>query len=959
MKNHSNKLRCISTGGQWSVGIVLAVAFMIAGAPQDVRSESWGQLLYPGTIKCMEAAGQYVWIGGDNGALRFDTRTNYTLSFDEQITARGESIALAGKIVKDIAMDARGRVWFACWHKITVGGGAGVSVFDGVGWHTFTKEDGLAGNDVLCIAVDSSGRVWVGTTEGLSLYEAGQWTTYTTADGLMRNDPVELYVDHLGRVWCGFWRGANVYFRDQWWNWERESVDYVYGIVQDRENRVYCATKGGFAVYDSEQWSRVMNKGDLRKRLMSSVAADNDGNIWCAWGGLDKGASVFDGENWARVTKDNTEGGLASDRTISIAKDDIGRLWFGARDGEVSVLIPDGAPGITLEDAKSSSLRFLLNERAYAYGSQRIRFPQQSILTHIADTGRRFGLGDSLPFLRMPVMPPVRGSYSIDWRGRNANAKKRFPISGLRWEEPAKEPFQPDGILLAQAQGAPPAAPAAPATQIQINNPAGLMTATEEAPFEVKGVKLDVQGMIGPVEEIDKVEVNGFEVTLQPGMKMGEQFIYSFAGSVMVPGISKVKFELFKGEKSIFAKEFPVNVPAKEPEKTPPDFHFIDPNVSQDKVVAARGGVGKISIQLSVQQTGVVRGIAVDDSGIKEVKVNGQAAFMTDPLPSQLRDYGISSPDGAKLFEHSFSLKTGPNTVTIEAVDIFDNMSPLSLDLFVQELLSDATFYQDNWAFIVGVDKYTQWPPLGNAVNDAKGMRDLLVSKFKFSDDHVLEIYDEEATKDRILEEFRKVSQAGKESRVVLFYAGHGQTLSSRKGDQGFLVPVDGAFVPLAEQPSLDQVHTWISMRELSDELGFFNAKHVLLIVDACYSGLLAAKRGANLQMIQQDQVTAHLTELAEELAVEVITAGAKNEQVQDGGYKGHSVFTGFLIKGLETGEADLDKDGVITTMELGSYVWQNVRQVTSSKQNPQYCKLPGYEEEEGTVLFTVPQGGV
>nr|HPO07677.1 caspase family protein [bacterium] len=798
----------------------------------------------------------------------------------------------------------------------------------------FSKEDGLAGNDTLCIETDTMGRVWVGTTEGLSVYSDGTWTTYTQADGLMRNDPVELYVDHLGRVWCGFWRGVNVYYRDQWWTWERDSVDYVYGIQQDLANKTYCSTKGGFAVYDGEKWSRILNSGDLRKRLMSSVVSDRDGNIWCAWGGLDKGVSIFNGTDWANVTSTNTKGGLASDRTVDICRDDLGRMWFGARDGEVSILIPDGAPGIRREDVRSSFLYHFQDSRAYAS----LPITPHSSLRQLASR-----VAQSLTLLQFPCSLQV---------------VKKDPIPGLLWEPPLRETIT-DGVLLAQAGGSTPAG-SAPTTQIQIAVPAGLMTATKEAPFTIQGVQLDLQGMIGSTEKIDKVEVNGFQVTLQPGMSMGNQNFYNFTGSVMVPGITVVRFDLFQGEKSVFTMEYPVNVPAKEFEKEPPTFQFIDPNVPEDKVVAARSGqIGKIEIQLSVQQTGMVRGIAIDDTGVKEVKVNGDQAFIQDPAPSVLRQFNIKSPEGCKYFEQSFSLKTGPNTVTIEAVDVFNNIAPLALDLFVQELLSDATFYESSWALIIGIDKYRNWTPLTNAVRDATGMRELLETTYKFPKEQIIEVCDDAATREGIMAGLNKISQAAEGSRVVIFYAGHGQTLSSRKGDQGFLVPVDGAFVPVSEHPTLEQIGTWISMEDLSRQLGFFNAKHVLLVVDACYSGLLAAKRGAQLEMIQQDKVTAHFLELAEEPAIEVITAGEKNEQVQDGGYKGHSVFTGFLIRGLETGEADLTKDGVITTEELGTYAWQNVQQATNNQQHPRYCKLPGYEEEKGTVLFTVPGGGV
>jgi hypothetical protein len=651
---------------------------------------------------------------------------------------------------------------------------------------------------------------------------------------------------------------------------------------------------------------------------------------------------------------------------MAIAKDSLGRLWFGGQEGQVSVMIPDGAPGIGPDDRKSSSLWYPGDQRTFAYGfpiSPHSGLPRRSLLTPPIGQGRQSEGTRSLPFLRLPSLLAMSGAHFIEWRGKDPSATQKVPIPDLEWEDPIREQDWGGSILIAQAsaQGALPSGmPATTTTQIQIVNPAGLMTATTQAPFAITTIRLDIQGMIGTTEEIDKVEVNGFEVTLQAGMTMGNQHFYNFTGSVIVPGITAVRIDLFKGERSVFAKEFPITVPAKERENVPPEIYFIDPNIPNDEVIAARSGkTEKIRIQLSVQQRGEVRGIATDNTGVKEVKVNGQIAFMQDPAPSQLRQHNITNAEGAKYFEQTFNLKTGPNVVNIEAIDFFDNIAPLALDLFVQELLSDTTFYRSSWAFIVGIDKYTDWVPLANAVNDAKGVRELLRTRLHFPPEQIFEIYDAQATKENIINEFDKLSRSGESDRVVIFLACHGHTQPSRKGEQGFLIPTDGVLAPSGRVPTLKEANSWISMDDLSRQLGLLPAKHILLIVDACYSGLMIAKRGANLQRIQQDQVTARLLELAEDLAIEVITAGSKDEQVLDGGYKGHSVFTGFLIRGLETGEADQTADGVITSEELGTYVSHKVQQFTGNKQHPKYCKLPGYEDEKGTVLFVVPQGSM
>ena len=48
------------------------------------------------------------------------------------------------------------------------------------------------------------------------------------------------------------------------------------------------------------------------------------------------------------------------------------------------------------------------------------------------------------------------------------------------------------------------------------------------------------------------------------------------------------------------------------------------------------------------------------------------------------------------------------------------------------------TLYHESWAVIIGIDNYQKWPKLEYAVNDANGMKEILLSKFRFNPDHVI-----------------------------------------------------------------------------------------------------------------------------------------------------------------------------------------------------------------------------
>lgn len=224
---------------------------------------------------------------------------------------------------------------------------------------------------------------------------------------------------------------------------------------------------------------------------------------------------------------------------------------------------------------------------------------------------------------------------------------------------------------------------------------------------------------------------------------------------------------------------------------------------------------------------------------------------------------------------------------------------------------------------------------LEEAVNDALSV----AKKLKETGfDEIIQIVDQEATRERILTllgvELPK--KVGPEDRVVIFFAGHGQTETlADGGEQGYIIPVDGNISNyFATAISMTQI------RELSQRIP---AKHLLYVMDACYSGH-GFTRASGLDPL----MNGYVEKITAQRAVQMITAGGKNEQVMES--KGHGMFTLYFLRGL-AGEADRDTDEIITTSELGDYLMPQVSRATENLQTPQYGRL----DREGKVVFTVP----
>src|SRR5215831_1160088 len=104
--------------------------------------------------------------------------------------------------------------------------------------------------------------------------------------------------------------------------------------------------------------------------------------------------------------------------------------------------------------------------------------------------------------------------------------------------------------------------------------------------------------------------------------------------------------------------------------------------------------------------------------------------------------------------------------------------------------------YHDGWAVFIGIDNYPKWPQLKYAVNDANGMKEILLRKFHFKPDHVITLLNEEATREKILsvlgDTLANPQNVQHDDRVFVFFAGHGATRKLPSGrDLGYIVPYD------------------------------------------------------------------------------------------------------------------------------------------------------------------------
>ncbi len=243
-----------------------------------------------------------------------------------------------------------------------------------------------------------------------------------------------------------------------------------------------------------------------------------------------------------------------------------------------------------------------------------------------------------------------------------------------------------------------------------------------------------------------------------------------------------------------------------------------------------------------------------------------------------------------------------------------------------------------SWALVIGINDYAIASPLEYACNDADSVAEVLSSKLGFPKEQITVLKNEAATKQSILDSFHNLRDkaSNPDDRVLLFYAGHGWTLQGIQGNNiGFLVPVDG---------DTDKTNSLIRWNDLTQIADLILAKHILFIMDACYSGLAMPRTIA-------PGSRRFLTEMLQRLARQVITAGKADQVVADGGGPDgrNSLFTGYLLDGLQ-GDA-VDSNGVLTANGLMHYVYTRVSQDSRSQQTPHYGHIMG----DGDFILSSP----
>jgi hypothetical protein len=352
-----------------------------------------------------------------------------------------------------------------------------------------------------------------------------------------------------------------------------------------------------------------------------------------------------------------------------------------------------------------------------------------------------------------------------------------------------------------------------------------------------------------------------------------------------------------------------------------PKIEVLDPQLLQTRglIVAPVGG------SLLTRQ---VSGKVWAPAGLSQITINGDEAVV----------------DSEGVFRKKMVLGESDTSVVIIARDQNKRSDKIEFVLAtesrsIQKAESAATReksieFGNYHALVIGNNDYSVLPRLKTAVYDAQEVSRVMRDQYGFQVVTLLN-----ANRKTILSQlndFRK--KLTEKDNFLIYYAGHG-TLEE-KNTIGYWLPVDAA---------LDDSTNWLRTDDVTGIMNLISAKQILVIADACYSGIMTRAALTNLSTGKSKEAYSKWLKKMVTYKSRIVISSGETKPVLDGGGGGHSVFAKAF---LETLQANSD---VLMGIDLHRAIAERVMNASAGmgmEQVPQYAGLNRAGHELGDFIL-------
>ena len=230
----------------------------------------------------------------------------------------------------------------------------------------------------------------------------------------------------------------------------------------------------------------------------------------------------------------------------------------------------------------------------------------------------------------------------------------------------------------------------------------------------------------------------------------------------------------------------------------------------------------------------------------------------------------------------------------------------------------------NSFVVIIGNEDYQMVESVPYAKNDARAFEEYCQLKLNIPSNQIM-LY-ENATYGKMkmaLKHLKDLAKAYKGGlKVIFYYAGHG--IPDEQTHQSYLLPID---------TDGTMVEVCYKLNDLYNDLALLNAKQVVVMMDACFSG--ANRTGGMLQSARGVAIKAKEGELKGNMVV--LSAASGEQTAYPYQAKEHGLFTYYLLNKLE------QDNGNTTLGELAKYIITEVGKTSVIENKKLQTPTVGY----------------
>lgn len=299
------------------------------------------------------------------------------------------------------------------------------------------------------------------------------------------------------------------------------------------------------------------------------------------------------------------------------------------------------------------------------------------------------------------------------------------------------------------------------------------------------------------------------------------------------------------------------------------------------------------------------------------------------------------------------------NKSIVENITPYEKINTIRFTLVDAERIETAgdyvTFSSDNsnkgnlHLFAIGVSDYADdFYDLKLAHQDALDISSFFESNNTYLNTYRTTIINAEATKTKIMATLKSGLQNVKpQDQVIVFFAGHG------------IIDTNNEYYLGTHETNFDNpTISGLPINEVSDLLAGSQALNKLMMIDACHSGIIedmitinqknvdkpntesdVLKRGSNAKntKTRSSDIYFLFSQFNDGNGVDILSASGAGEFAHEFGNMKNGVFTHNILKGIKSGEADLNRDENISLSELQNYVSEHTLKMTGGRQRPAF----------------------